>query len=252
MNSVNSLSNKTTLLIDADLYLYRSLAAVEEVVDWGDDVWATWADHKQAKKAFESQLKRFCDKLQTDHMIMCLSGTDNFRKKVDRGYKSARKKSRKPLGYPEFVTWCKEHYFCAFEDQLEADDVMGIRATTPEHDCIIVSDDKDMLTIPGRIYRPMQDELVHQSKEDADRQFYLQTLTGDNVDGYAGCPGIGPVKAEKILGLRPDWSLVERAFTQAALPLSYALQQARLARILRYEDWDDINKEVRLYRDETN
>ena len=39
---------------------------------------------------------------------------------------------------------------------------MGIIATKPgnEGKVTIVSDDKDMKTIPGRLYRPMSDELL--------------------------------------------------------------------------------------------
>jgi hypothetical protein len=36
----------------------------------------------------------------------------------------------------------------------------------------------------------------------ADRFHMIQTLTGDVTDGYPGCPGIGPVKAEQILNVR--------------------------------------------------
>ena len=40
---------ETTLLIDADLYLYRACAAAEQEQDWGDDVWSLWADLKSCK-----------------------------------------------------------------------------------------------------------------------------------------------------------------------------------------------------------
>lgn len=238
---------ETTLLIDADLYLYRALAATEFEDHWGDDIWTLINDHKKAKEIFRENIKGFKQRLGARNVVMCITGPDNFRKTVSDTYKGNRKKSRKPLGYPEFVQWCKDTYPYRMENKLEADDLMGIMATAPEADTIIVSDDKDMLTIPARLYFPTRGDLIDQTVAAADHAFLMQTLTGDSTDGYAGCPGIGPVKAARILGSRPDWSLVESTFIKAGLTLDDALTQARLARILRHEDWDATNNEVLLW-----
>jgi DNA polymerase-1 len=126
---------------------------------------------------------------------------------------------------------------------------MGILATKPENigKAVIVSDDKDMKTIPAKIYRPMSDERLDMSQAEADRNFYIQCLTGDVTDGYSGLKGYGVKTAEKLLGSRPDWSLVEKAYLKAGLTREDALTQARLARILRWEDWDYDNKKPILY-----
>ena len=63
----------------------------------------------------------------------------------------------------------------------------------------------------------MADELLEISEADADRYFLTQVLTGDTADGYKGVPGIGPKKAEAILGPRPDWAAVEKAYIDAGL-----------------------------------
>lgn len=104
-----------------------------------------------------------------------------------------------------------------------------------------------MLTIPAKVYRPSQDLLTDVTVEQADKNFYLQTLSGDAVDGYSGIPGVGAKKAEAILGSRPDWSLVEQAYLKHGLSKEDALQNARLARILRWSDWDAQNKSVKLW-----
>ena len=239
--------SETTLLIDADLYLYRALAATEYEDHWGDDVWTLINDHKKAKEIFRENIKRFKERLGARNVVMCITGPDNFRKTVSETYKGNRKKSRKPLGYPDFVQWCKDTYPHRMENQLEADDLMGIMATAPDADTIIVSDDKDMLTIPARLYLPTRGDLIDQTPAAADHAFLMQTLTGDSTDGYVGCPGIGPVKAARILGTRPDWSLVESTFIKAGLTKDDALTQARLARILRHDDWDAENSEVLLW-----
>ena len=95
---------------------------------------------------------------------------------------------------------------------LEADDVCGLLSTKPENkkQCVVVSNDKDLKTIPGMLYRPMSDEMLSVTEQEADKNFLTQCLTGDSTDGYPGVPGIGPKKAEALLGGRPDWGAVRK------------------------------------------
>ena len=69
----------------------------------------------------------------------------------------------------------------------------------------------------------------------------FQTLVGDATDGYSGCPTIGPVAATKLLGFCSDqtamWDLVTSTYRKKGLGEEEALIQARVARILRFEDY---------------
>jgi DNA polymerase-1 len=58
---------------------------------------------------------------------------------------------------------------------------------------------------------------------------------------------MGPKKAEKLLAEAPSWAPVVKAFTDAKLTADDALKQARLARILRWDDWDKEKKEPILW-----
>src|SRR5690606_12264806 len=61
---------------------------------------------------------------------------------------------------------------------------------------VIVSEDKDLHTVPGLHFNPAKDSKVrYVSTLDADRLFLYQTLVGDPVDGYPGAPRIGPKSA---------------------------------------------------------
>lgn len=228
----------TVLLIDGDLYAYRACAAAEEEIDWGDDIWSLSSDLKQAKEIFREFIDSACETLETGSFVVCLSDKDNFRKTIDPMYKGGRKKVRKPVGYSAFIKWVQETYRWYREPLLEADDILGILGTAPGHNTIMVSDDKDMKSIPGKLYRPMSGEFHNIKKSDADLWFYTQTLTGDVTDGYSGCPSVGAKTAEKILGRSPTWDTVVQAYAKQKLNADYALTQARLARILRFEDWD--------------
>ena len=228
----------TTLLIDGDLYLYRACAAAEEEINWGDDIWSLSTDLKVAKKIFQETIDACCEYLETGHFIICLSDRDNFRKEVDSQYKGGRKKVRKPVGYSEMIKWIKNTYMWFSEPMLEADDLIGIMGSAPNHNTIMVSDDKDMKSIPGRLYRPMSGELLTITRKEADFNFLTQALMGDSTDGYSGCPTVGAKTAEKILTKDPSWNAVVAQYAKQKLNPNYALTQARLARILRFEDWD--------------
>ena len=237
----------TVLLIDGDLYAYRACAAAEEEIDWGDDVWSLCSDLKQAKSIFKETIDNVCETLETGSFVVCLSDKDNFRKELDPDYKSGRKKSRKPVGYREFTKWIQETYQWHREPMLEADDIIGILGSAPNYSTIMVSDDKDMKSIPGKLYRPMSGELMTISNQDADLWFYTQTLTGDVTDGYSGCPSVGIKTAEKLLSQSPTWNTVVQAYQKQNLNAQYALTQARLARILRFEDWDVEQGAIKLW-----
>ena len=241
------------ILVDADILLYQACSAAEEETDWGDDVWSLTTDLKEAKAMFQDRLAAIEERLNSHKVTLCISDKVNFRKTVYPNYKSNRKKTRKPLGYPAMVEWARGKYDCITLPGLEADDVLGIFATMPPNkaQAIMVSDDKDLKTIPGRLYRPMSDELMTITEAEADYNFLIQTLTGDTTDGYPGLKGYGPKTAEKLLGSRPVWSLVEQAYIKAGQTREDALVQARLARILRWTDWDAQDFKPILFTGET-
>ena len=236
--------------IDTDILLYRAALAAETEIDWGDDIWSLFTDLKDARQAFQFQLDKITDTLGVKDYVCCLSDHgNNFRKVVDPSYKSNRKGTRKPVGYVALCDWVETTFKTFRKDRMEADDCLGLIATKPgnEGKVIIVSDDKDLKTIPGKLYRPMADEMLTISEADADKYFFSQVLTGDATDGYKGIPGIGPKKAEAILGARPHWGAVEQAYIKAGMTRNDAIQQARLARILRWSDWHEEIEEIRLW-----
>lgn len=212
--------------------------------------------------------------------IMCFTDDVNWRKSVLETYKSNR--SGKPIVYKALKAWIMETYFCYERPGLEGDDIMGILSTKPSLvDCdhvIICSPDKDFNTIPGEFLwmdiKGKDHELKTVTEEEADRWHMLQTLAGDTTDGYGGCPGMGMDTAsafldepyvvyqeERVLKSGPRkgevemqwkkrpleageslWDAIVALFNKAGLDEAYALQQARVARILRASDYDFKNK----------
>ena len=70
---------------------------------------------------------------------------------------------------------------------------------------------------------------------------------GDATDGYSGCPKIGKVTASRLLNKECSWATVVAAYEKAGLSEDVALENARMARILLYEDWDAKEKRVKLW-----
>ena len=234
----------TTLIVDGDILLYQVASAVEEPIHWGDDWWSLTADARLAKQMMDKEIEGWMEDLEADGVLIALSDpAGNWRHEVLSTYKSNRKGRRKPVIYVPLREYLREKYPTACFTHLEADDVMGI---LQKDDTIIVSDDKDMKTIPGSLYRPHACELLEISEDEADRNHLLQSLTGDATDGYSGCPKVGPVTAQRIL-TEGTWEEVVTAYQKAGLSEEVALTQARVARILRTEEWNPLTEEVTLW-----
>jgi 5'-3' exonuclease len=253
---------RTILLLDGDQYLHRGCAAVEKEVQWDEENYTISANSVEAWEVVIGSIDKVHNHFGKEcDLVVCLSegAPGGFRRKlVDPSYKMQRKDTRKPLCFYEMKEKLKLERKCVFFDDLEADDVMGILSTKPGPDHkIIISRDKDMKTIPGTLWDGGSGFHVI-NEGTADYWHLYQTLVGDASDGYKGCPGIGPVKAQKILKqaneLAEDtehpqgaWPAVVWTYIKAGLTEADALTQARLARILRWDDWDSQKKEVRLW-----
>jgi DNA polymerase-1 len=225
-------------LIDGDILLYTTAYQVERAIDWGDDMWTLHSDFREAKQRIDLDLLEFRLTLRCRAVRIALSDpNNNFRKKLLPSYKENRRAQRKPLAYSALRKYLIDVWGAKFKRGLEADDLLGMWSTELPGNRVIVSEDKDLRTIPGLLYSPRHPELgvFSVSEEEAQRNHLIQTLAGDATDGYSGCPGIGPVKAGKIV--EGGWPAVVQAYADAGYGEEYALVQARMAYILRHGDY---------------
>ena len=224
------------LLIDCDFVVYKCCAAAETVIDFGDDVIVVTSTFKDAYSCVKRELKRIENKFGSfDEMILFFSDSKNFRKDIQADYKGHRNR-KKPCGYKRVINKLSEEYSVIKMPTLEADDAMGIYATQYPGN-IIVSPDKDMKQIPGMLWN--FDESFTITKEEGAKWHLIQSLAGDNTDGYAGVPGIGVKRAVSLFEEKGySWKTVVAAFKEKDLSEDIALTNARLARILTNEDYD--------------
>jgi DNA polymerase-1 len=231
------------LLVDADFTLYMSAAACETDYDYGDDVIVVQSRFGDLQQILTSEFRKMSERFPGQDLILFFSDSQNFRKQIYPEYKGARNR-KKPCGYRRAIMWLSENYQIMREPQLEADDLLGIWQTKGGSQDIIISPDKDMRQIPGRIFDGK--ELFEVTPEEGIRWHLIQSLSGDQTDGYGGCPGIGVKKAEALFDkFGQSWSTVVAAYEKAELTEADALMNARLAKILQHEDYDFTTQSVR-------
>ena len=270
---------KVTLLIDADIIAFKYASTNQQTIQWGDVDTITTTPLEEVYRQLDACLKGYLEVTKATDLIICLTDDEsNWRTKVLPSYKGNRKEAVRPTLLKDLKNYLAETYPSYRKPTLEADDIMGILSTHPKlvsGKKIIVSEDKDMKTIPGWLWNPAKDSepwLV--TPQVANYWHYLQTLIGDTTDGYKGCPGVGKETADELLkkpylmvpyehtlksGKRKGeveirhtkeptddvWKAIVSLYEYHGLNEQDALVQARVARICRHTDYNFIDgKEV--------
>lgn len=227
------------LIVDFDPIVYRAASAAEDELDFTEEITIITGNYRRGKNIVMQEVQNLFDRFDTDRAVFFLTSSVNFRKTVDPTYKGNRIK-RKPCGFKKLKEWAKRQWHCVEQEGLEADDLIGIEVTSGKHDnFILCSPDKDMQQFACRIWNN-KEEFV-QTPEKAMLKRWHQALTGDQTDGYSGVPGIGPKKADAILGKVKDgryYEAVRDAFIEAGLTEEDAIRNIRLATILTADQWN--------------
>ncbi len=245
------MNNNLTLLIDGDPLAFVAALKSEKTVEGFDEGdWTCEAQEELGKVWLDDQIEKLCETYNTTSYKIAVSCSTRryFRHDILPTYKSNRSTvdlkrtyTRPPMLNGLMKNYLVEYYKATHYDNLEADDVLGIWATSGQHpESVICGNDKDFLTIPCRYYNMNEEEEVVTSPLDADRNWMTQTLMGDTCDGYRGCLGVGPKGAEKILKdcetFEQMWGAVLKSFDESGQGEDEAILMARVARILRHGD----------------
>lgn len=263
-------------LLDSDIIAYVVASRAQETFDFGDQQ-IVKLDKASCWKWCDEIIQQNTDAVGADQPVICLSDPDNnFRKQYDPTYKSNRIGTVKPELLHLTKEYMYENYRSYIRPRLEADDVMGILATRPSllgkyvDSVVIVSEDKDMRTIPAPVYNPNYPHLgILEITPLEAKQFHMwQTIVGDPTDGYPGAKGVGaggpwdPDAGAFKLGPRSLpyahdvlcedeplqlWDTVLLAFASVGLTEEDAIRQARLARILQADDYNFKTHGIRLW-----
>lgn len=270
------------LLVDGDVIAFTAASVSQRPYEDRYGFVYDVAHKPEGEAVVENMLHGLKSLLGSDRMVVVLSDPeDNWRLGVWEGYKGNRKDARRPFLLDYLKQYLRDKHGAFHWPSLEADDTLGILLTAPDGyseygskaDRILVGRDKDFLTVPGRYHRlkditASRKPIIRDSTPwEATRWHMMQTLAGDRVDGYPGCPGIGMERAERIiddpqllvrqLGVitrginkgkacdkwvpepsRDYWQVIVSNYRKAGATEEDALRTARLAHILHWEDYD--------------
>ncbi len=128
--------------------------------------------------------------------IVYLTGRGNFRRMITPSYKANRDPTMRPRFEVEAREYLTRRYRAYTIPGIEADDSIGLEM---DEESVCVSLDKDLDMLAGNHYNWVRDEFYAITPEQAHTNLYCQMLMGDTADNVFGVPGIGPVKAHKLL-----------------------------------------------------
>jgi DNA polymerase-1 len=260
---------KRHILIDGDVLVYRFAHGEQQATRWNpgtaDEVYTFHAKLRPAVGRISDFIEWLLEYLNGSSYTVVLSDLEgNFRYEIMEDYKAGRSGLVRPLLFHPLREWFFAECNAVMFPRLEGDDVLGVLGTKPtRREVVLASIDKDILTIPGRHFNwDKQENGVFQvTPGEAERTFLAQVLSGDATDGYPGVPGIGPVRAKKIIDkANPDygidldkwvakmaWPAILQAYEKAGLGEEVALMNARCARLLRFNDYDQETGEITLW-----
>lgn len=217
-------------LIDFDIVSYSCAAYNEE---WGWDA---------CRQDIDDLVRRILETTGATSFDGFISGAGNFRYQVFPGYKSNRKGKADPIYRQDANSYLVSEYGGKVTDGYEADDAIGIAATSEGvGNCIICSIDKDLKTIPGNHYNWRKNEFSTVSELDALHNFWRQFLTGDSADGIIGIRGIGPVKSARLIDPLEDEVDMYKTVSAMYADEERLLMNGRLLYLWRKEpdDWKE-------------
>lgn len=270
-----------TLLVDHDIVIFRYASTCQYEAHWSSEVTSVILKYEEAKYGIDCFLEKLKTRCSCAHAKLCMTGDYNFRYGVLPSYKHNRVDKEKPLMLHDLKEWSRQEYDTLEAKGFEADDLMGIYGSKYPDTMVVATIDKDLKSIPCKLYLWNRDTLGKISLAVADYSFYYQILIGDSTDGYTGCPGVGSKAAEKLLletRRKLWWPMIleqyEKAlckaeqgvdnpklkdktrerhcntidlYAEAGGVKEYAIQQARVARICRWEDHNPKTMEVKLW-----
>ena len=199
---------KPVLVVDADRIVYLAALIAEEIDASPYDIDACL---KKPLGEFHESVSNAFQEYYQPPLVFCLSSY-SFRHQLLPTYKA----NRAGRWNPPMRKMVEEHFKHSVNalqvPGYEADDLVSIICRKSKN-AVCVSNDKDLLQVPGQHYNPQKDEVFGVSEQEARYHRYYQWIAGDPGDGYSGIPKVGHVKTTDFLyGIRINTISDEEAF----------------------------------------
>lgn len=195
-------------LIDADVFAYSCGFATQKTLP-GVFEDGGFVEAEPVQNALHlcrislDNLTRIADSMGYPDIRVFLTGPGNFRFDVAKTvpYKGNRTQP-KPVHYEAIREYMVKKWDAEVVEGWEADDAVTAESWNLDHDpakVCIMSRDKDLLTVPGRLYNPSTGKTLDITEQEAMITEARQILVGDVVDNIPGCYKVGEVRAGKLI-----------------------------------------------------
>lgn len=226
-------------IIDCDSYLYRAALTCNELVEIAEGVFYEAYNLAIARHYLKDTMDDLTVRAGCDEYVMVTGGVgDNFRLRINPSYKSNRKKQAKPIMLDKVRDLVFKEFPIVYTPHLEADDTCRI-LLEENKDNVIVSIDKDLRTISGKIYDSFHNTVKYISPTKAEANFKRQLLTGDKTDGYTGLPKVGPATADKLIAEGITIDEIAQKYVDCGLGIEEFEKVYNCAKILGRDDYKD-------------
>lgn len=179
-------------LLDLDICVYHCASACSP-----DESLA------EVKNTVDMFIRDWMLKAGATHYVGFVTGDNNFRKQIAQTwvYKGHRLHIEKPSWYPQVKQYVIDHWKALVMEDMEADDGLAIAQTLFQRrgiESIIVTEDKDLLQVPGlHLNKNKSDTVFTVTEEQAHKNLWLQVVTGDATDNI---PGVSHAIHETTIG----------------------------------------------------
>ena len=180
-------------ILDLDILVYHSAISCEKDLDW-DNVTRT------VDLLIGNWITATCS---THYVGFLTDSPSNYRNVLATTwpYKGHRKAGERPKYYEAIRTYMVEHWGAQIMVGIEADDALAVAHTYFESlgiESVIVTEDKDLLQVPGLHYNINKNKEVFRITEELGfRNLWLQVITGDRTDNI---PGVSQACQESTTG----------------------------------------------------
>ena len=167
----------TVALVDVEIMAYQVCLEALQEHRQPDGTWTWTLDEGAAVLNLKARITDAATMAGCGEVVLAVGSANNWRRRLCPSYKSNRDGKKKPLGYRAVMEQVEEEFKTVKQDWLEADDVLGILATGAyNYKSVIVSSDKDMATVPCRLFNPSQPEegVTTYTEEQADVEHAVQ------------------------------------------------------------------------------
>lgn len=176
-----------------------------------------------------------------------ISGSENFRYKIDPTYKANRDGKPRPEWLQPVREFLVTEWKARISDGIETDDCLGIEQSADHlnQETVICTYDKDLLQVPGHHYNFKKDEWQYITPLQGWANFYTQLIMGDRSDNISGFDGKMRIDVPKFLSgyvsrihesCSNPWQMFRVVEEIYELGDEALLRNGRLLYILRHEN----------------